>query len=127
MTRALAAFAAAEMVSDAEKLFRAEVVAPFVASRLKMSACVSAAEQRKGLNSATSTLSRREGREDTASSTDGNAMSITAADALASAEEFIRAFVKERCEPVTTLCDAEERLREFDFVNNAVWPESMYL
>uniref|UniRef100_A0A7S0BQM4 COG complex component COG2 C-terminal domain-containing protein n=1 Tax=Rhodosorus marinus TaxID=101924 RepID=A0A7S0BQM4_9RHOD len=52
-----------------------------------------------------------------------NAESVTTADILESAEILIGDFVRDKCNPVTSLCDSEERLRSFDFVNKAIWPE----
>mmetsp|Transcript_43859 Transcript_43859/g.171469 ORF Transcript_43859/g.171469 Transcript_43859/m.171469 type:complete len:470 (+) Transcript_43859:67-1476(+) len=101
LLRALSAIAIAGIISAAEDLFQSEVVRPFVATKLKMSVCSSLAEERMG----------------------NNAESVTTADILESAEILIVDFVREKCNPVTSLCDSEERLRSFDFVNKAIWPE----
>eukprot|EP00188_Purpureofilum_apyrenoidigerum_P000462 Plantae.Rhodophyta-Purpureofilum_apyrenoidigerum.ctg12022.p1 GENE.Plantae.Rhodophyta-Purpureofilum_apyrenoidigerum.ctg12022~~Plantae.Rhodophyta-Purpureofilum_apyrenoidigerum.ctg12022.p1 ORF type:complete len:712 (-),score=153.91 Plantae.Rhodophyta-Purpureofilum_apyrenoidigerum.ctg12022:643-2778(-) len=97
----LAAYSSAGMVEDAEKLFRKEVVAPFVSLRLKMSSCNAVAEKKL---------------------TSENDV-ITAANSLEAAKEFIETFMKERCEKIVSVCYTEERLRAYDFVTNAIWPE----
>jgi len=101
LLRALSALAIAGIISAAEDLFQSEVVKPFVNTKLKMSVCSTMAEERMG----------------------NNAESVTTADILESAEILIGDFVRDKCNPVTSLCDSEERLRSFDFVNKAIWPE----
>mmetsp|Transcript_13067 Transcript_13067/g.40251 ORF Transcript_13067/g.40251 Transcript_13067/m.40251 type:complete len:712 (+) Transcript_13067:87-2222(+) len=97
----LAAYSSAGMVRDAENLFRKEVVAPFVSLRLKMSSCNAVAEKKLV----------------------GEGGVVTAADSLEAAKEFIETFLRERCDKIVLLCDTEDRLRAYDFVTNAIWPE----
>lgn len=123
--RVLAMYVVAGLAAEAEDFFRREVVAPFAATRLRMTPMLAAAErarkQRSGNSGALSSSSP--GDMPTTGLAPG-ASSVSAADAFECAEAEIIQFLGDKVMPIVSLCEAEERLRaRLDFVGNAVWPQ----
>lgn len=99
LTRVLLMYVTARVPSDAEMLFRREVVGPFAATTLRMTPMLAAAERRKG-------------------------GAVTPADALDAAADAVKTFVDERVLPLVKLVAEEDRLRgQIDFLARAVWPQ----
>lgn len=124
LSRVLAMYVVSGMTAEAEDFFRRDIVAPFTATRLRMTPMLAVAER----NVKNGTFkARRETPTKEKRASDGSqqpAMSVTAADALQAAEGEVINFLGEKVMPIVSLCEAEERLRtKLDFVGRAVWPQ----